>query len=633
MRKTVLRDLLVFLAFLGLTILLTCPAAFYPMTTVPQDPGDPLFYVWVIGWNYHTIFAGHFARFWDANIFYPLTNTLALGEHGAYLAFLGLPFYWFSGSLLFVYNCLFLLSFALSGYAVFRLTLYMIPSVTASFFAGLAFAFCTYRFDHLGHVNVLQTQWLPLLLLSFIAFVRERKTLHAVGLCIFFIANALAFASYMVFMIFVLGALFPLALAGAGRIGDRRLWVGFALAGAVASCAVLPFVLPLAEARDSLNLGRSKRDIINLSATPRSFLSGPVVPRVFEPWLTRNYRPEVNFFAGFLPIILGLGCLFYPRNLRALRAWLRELFSFRLARNLRFALSVGVVIVGFTAIGLLVAKLAGASLEAKTIWRVARVMFIGVAVLGAIRWRPTWEFLKRYLLPGQTYRGFLLLMVIFAVLLSMGPSITIRGERVMHGPYYYLHKHISGLDAFRSVGRIAVLALMGLSVMAAYGFADIERRLAGRTRLLLGVRVCLFGGMLIESLSVPVPIVRVPTKQQFPEVYRWLAAQPGDFAIAEVPMGNLWDDVRYQYFSTSHWKRLVNGYNAFVPPDYFTTAPVINQFPAPQAVETLGKMGVKYLIFHAGKMNRSLPQGPETGYTLIRRFGDDFVYEIATRKQ
>jgi hypothetical protein len=184
------------------------------------------------------------------------------------------------------------------------------------------------------------------------------------------------------------------------------------------------------------------------------------------------------------------------------------------------------------------------------------------------------------------------------------------------------------MDGLRAVGRFAVFALMGIAVLAAYGFADLERVLAGRPGLRRAAQSFLIGGLLVETFGAPLPTAAVPAGRQIPEVYQWLAREPGEFAIAEVPMGVLWDDVRCQYYSTAHWKRLVNGYSAFTPPDYAATAAAINQFPADAAIETLRTVGCRLLIFHAAKMNRPAPETSGTATRLVRRFGDDVVYEV-----
>ncbi len=51
-------------------------------------------------------------------------------------------------------------------------------------------------------------------------------------------------------------------------------------------------------------------------------------------------------------------------------------------------------------------------------------------------------------------------------------------------------------------------------------------------------------------------------------VYRQLAAMPDVQAVAEFPFGDPAWELRYVYYSTVHWKRLVNGYSGGFPRSY-----------------------------------------------------------------
>src|SRR6185369_4491378 len=94
------------------------------------------------------------------------------------------------------FNLLVAASFVLSGYAAYRLALYVLrtrcasePGVTgasrvrtAAFVGGVAFAFSSYRFVHLlGHLDLLQTEWIPAFVLLLLR-VKDRGRLGDVVL-------------------------------------------------------------------------------------------------------------------------------------------------------------------------------------------------------------------------------------------------------------------------------------------------------------------------------------------------------------------------------------------------------------------------------------------------------------------
>jgi hypothetical protein len=59
-----------------------------------------------------------------------------------------------------------------------------------------------------------------------------------------------------------------------------------------------------------------------------------------------------------------------------------------------------------------------------------------------------------------------------------------------------------------------------------------------------------------------------------PAVYRFLSTLPDSSVVVELPLGEPAFDVRYMFYSTLHWKKLVNGYSGGAPMGYeqLTTA-------------------------------------------------------------
>src|SRR5262249_24392199 len=55
---------------------------------------------------------------------------------------------------------------------------------------------------------------------------------------------------------------------------------------------------------------------------------------------------------------------------------------------------------------------------------------------------------------------------------------------------------------------------------------------------------------------------------EFPAVYRFLAGLPPSSAVIELPFGEVAYETRYMFYSTVHWRRLVNGYSGGAPAQY-----------------------------------------------------------------
>jgi hypothetical protein len=184
------------------------------------------------------------------------------------------------------------------------------------------------------------------------------------------------------------------------------------------------------------------------------------------------------------------------------------------------------------------------------------------------------------------------------VLASFGPhgiaGISLYRIAYAAGPLFH---------GLRQVSRFAVLALFGISVIAAMGAALLES-LAGRFSTVAGVVIAglAFLELLVAPLHADRPggeaLVRVPP---VPPVYQWLARQPGTFAILEVPFappGQIWENAPYVFWSTVHWHGIVDAYSGFAPPSYSRLARILSRFPDEPSHEALTERHVLYVIVH-----------------------------------
>ena len=90
--------------------------------------------------------------------------------------------------------------------------------------------------------------------------------------------------------------------------------------------------------------------------------------------------------------------------------------------------------------------------------------------------------------------------------------------------------------------------------------------------------------IVLEAIAIPIPINQnsteyaqaglaplppiVATGDAAPPVYRFIAQLPPSSVVVELPLGEPAFDVRYMFYSTLHWKPLVNGYSGGAPQPY-----------------------------------------------------------------
>src|SRR5438067_5647923 len=159
------------LLFTALTAVMTYPQIFHLADGI-HDDGDPLMVTWILAWVAHQLPRAP-AHLFDANIFYPERNTLAYSETLLVPGLLSAPLAWLGVGPILIYNLVFLSGFALSGVGVALLVRRLTGNNGAAIVAGLVFAFPPYRIDHYAHLQLQQTQFIPL---AFWAFHRVIDT-------------------------------------------------------------------------------------------------------------------------------------------------------------------------------------------------------------------------------------------------------------------------------------------------------------------------------------------------------------------------------------------------------------------------------------------------------------------------
>lgn len=239
-----------------------------------------------------------------------------------------------------------------------------------------------------------------------------------------------------------------------------------------------------------------------------------------------------------------------------------------------------------------------------------KYLFIGLMalILMFFGWLP--ELIRQKRLDKD--KIFYLFFLFLAFILSLGPIIVLFGH-TLPGPYIVLFEYIPGFEGVRVPARFGILFLLAASVLAGYGLKEILEHQIIRFKQLFKYIFILFVILFLnfEYISLPLPVKSMKVGQEVPEVYQWLAEQPEDFAIIELPMPPLGPDViwyeqtpkeaPYLYYSTYHWKKLVNGYSGYTAPSYFMIWQEMNDFPSQNSMDLLRGLGVKYCIVHLDK--------------------------------
>jgi hypothetical protein len=597
--------------FTVVTIVVTWPM-FLQLGGYVVDRRDPLYSVWAMAWQGHALATDPLHLF-DTNVLYPFKGTLAFDELSFAEAVIAAPFYWLLGNPVLSHNIVLFATFAMSGYAMWLLVRELTGSAWSGVVAGMAFAFSFYRMNHLSHMTLISTQWLPLVLLAAYKVLWTHKWKWAFALAAFLALQALSGHYLAFFTALLLGLFFLFYFLAQTELFNWRVVGKVVAVLSVSLLVTLPIVVPYVQLQGAQEFKRSLFEAERFSNTLTSFLAvfrgNPIYQALLAPFSDPgSWALERSAFPGLAVVALAvLGCVW---------AWSRR------------AEGIGHV----------------------------RTKGDG---------RRTTQFRNPQSAIGK-HAAFFAIVALVSVVLSLGPSLQITYaasdydpdaiQRIIPLPYALLHDWVPGSQSMRVIARIDVLTTLALSVLAGIGahfvlrwVGERPRTIARRGVLVPVVAIVLAVLPLFESWSAPIGMAAVGTRDAVPPVYRWLAGQPRTVIVeypmvhykrgdTNVEMANL-----YQYNSAYHWQNTVNGSTSIRPFSYSALALETERcFPCPRSLDALWALGVEYVVVHLENLSdpqrtdflwRSTnPAGKVVDtFPLVRDFGNDKVYRLRPR--
>jgi hypothetical protein len=312
--RRLLREFLILLGFVALTVLMTWPWVLHLRNAVP-DEGDSYAHAYFLWWDYHQTIHDPLNLF-HATIFYPYKYTLAFGESDYGISLFFFPLFALGFRPLTVYSVAAFLSFPFSGYGAFRLARTLSGSRVAAWVAGIVFAFLPYRFNQLSHLPILFAGWIPLLFEALVLFVRRRTWTRAGWLGLAFVMNALTCLAWFILTPIPLG-LSAAILASRHKLWrDRGFWIRSGTSLCVASLVLLPFLLPYRYVAQLNGFGRSAAEVQTYSARPLNWLEAPPANKLWQSLGApgADDDAEMTLFPGLLPVLLSLTAILLVRR-------------------------------------------------------------------------------------------------------------------------------------------------------------------------------------------------------------------------------------------------------------------------------------------------------------------------------
>lgn len=602
-RRTVIRELLIFLGFLTLSILMTWPWALH-LRDASSDRGDPYAIAYYMWWDYHQTFHDPFNLF-HATVLYPYKYTLAFTESAYGVSLLFFPLFALGFRPLTILSVATLIAFAFSGYGMFRLVRTLTNSVGAAWIAGIVFAFLPYHFQRLPHLHLLFTCWIPLLLEALVLFAQQRTWKRASWLGVTFVMNALTSVTWFIL------TLLPLTLTGIFLIAwfhllkDRKFWIrGLVLVG-LASLAVLCFLFPYYRVHQLYGLERSPDQVIGLSAWPIHWLAASERNKLWFSLGGTAARDELMLFPGFLPPLLAVAALLLvrpaTRQISTLTNRLRSSIHFRTLLIVLDCLAVVLLFIALLTIGYggIHPKLFGVEILQST--HATRPLYFFIVTVG----------LRLVLAPPQVINRIVeknSLASIRSDPRSVAYVIaliwTVIGVFGSFGMNFFFHRMLyDWIPLFRSTrtpSRWAMIAYVGLAILAGLGSSQVAEWLARwRPKLKQALIYCTLAILLLfEQRVVPLQFVRGDVDPD-PMTLR-LKATKMSGGIVELPA----ERDNYAYFTytlraADHGHPVVTAASSFVPPLLQEIEALTKERPIPaRFLDVLEGVPTSYLVVH-----------------------------------
>jgi hypothetical protein len=270
--------------------------------TVLPDSDDAYFSVWRLAWVAHQLPRDP-EHLFDANIFYPATDTLAFSDAMLLVGIAGAPLLWLGIDPVLTHNVLMAAAFLSSMAGMFLLVRHLTASAAAAWTASIVFGFAPYRFAHIGHLELQWVVWMPISVWFLHRLIDEPRRGMALALGFSVAAQTLCSIYYGVFLVVYLGAA-GLALLALRRTAWRRMLTVTPLVVLPLLLVVLIYGTPYASTR-AQHGARSTSEVAEYSATLGDFFRVPPANRLRGAKDGRPAPDERALFPGVVALCLA----------------------------------------------------------------------------------------------------------------------------------------------------------------------------------------------------------------------------------------------------------------------------------------------------------------------------------------
>ena len=268
--------------------------------------GDPPLMAWTLQWMSRALVHDPW-HLYAGNTFFPYPHAVILTDPMVSLAILNVPVRLLTSNPWVGYNLLIVAAYYLSCVGGAVLTREVTGSKIAAVWGGIFWGFLFFRVHHIGHLQILSYQWVPLAIAALLRFWRRPGADTALMFVLAFLAQALV-SWYLAIVLVVALAVVTLCRPLSETV-SRPLVKYYALIAMITAAAILPFVLPyragftdstLAERNNLVDSFGDAVHLLDYLTPPLSTLPGRLISDN-RYWIWG----ENTLYIGFVPLVLG----------------------------------------------------------------------------------------------------------------------------------------------------------------------------------------------------------------------------------------------------------------------------------------------------------------------------------------
>ena len=532
-----LPSFLAFVYFTVLSIIMTYPLITRMGSVAPgAGGGDGSYFIWLVGWYQKALFQLKISPFIAPYLNYPQGWNLATTDITPAMVAIAMP-----GSLLFGptwgYNFSMLVSFILSGWAMYLWVKHLTDDPIAGLVAGTVFAFLPYRMVHflVGHLNLVGTQWFPFYFWGLFDLLKQEKfswkPVLKAGIAAGLIGLTSPYYVYMTMLITVIFLVGFLIFKGYKRLKDAAFWKSLLAFGVLAVLLVSLSMLPYLQLGSENGLTTRSVEYMNLySASPTDFVIPSIKQFLWGNWIDATFNPDV-----FHESTLYIGAVAF---VLAVIAWIKR-------RQLRHPELLGISIL------------------------VAAAGFV-LALGMQLHW------LGKQIVSLPTV---------------LQPILHRTDMPTIYFPAYYLYRYLPFFSKMRVMMRFGLFTLIFTSLMAGLGAYVLTKSASSKIRNWVGVAL-----LVLVFIDFYPGVLKDFSSTQARPLDTWLATQPNTGALAQFPF----DEESSQgqvYYTLFHHKPFLGGdFSSNATEQFVRIRPVMNTFPSRESVALLKQLGVTYVV-------------------------------------